>query len=235
MHLPPILHTNQVLTAEWVNQLLNVVRSIIPHSSATVRVRTNSTGTIFEALGVGGRGGGSATSQALIWQPYQHTPDPDNPTSADWRTIRVGRGFVNNIYPANTTNVDDPDGDGTDIVLPASAVNKFWLKCTIATTDDAEEGKVTAVSLENGTDWWEGYPTQPNGNSETGAPPDKFYLNLYTIETGSDSDTESDYHQLTLPTTWSANNYWVDEVSFGQPVCIDGRTIIQQRMSARRV
>jgi hypothetical protein len=82
------------------------------------------------------------------------------------------------------------------------------------------------------------YPELPVGPN-FGTPPSKFYILLYEITTSADPSSPSPppYNSgtLTLPTTWSKNNFWVDEISFGAPVCIDNVTTIQQRMSARAV
>lgn len=179
----------------------------------------------------------SKLSSLKIWKPYIGEPvDPDDPQPEDWRTVRVVRGLVNNIYPDDTTDPDDLNNDGTDIILSANHIHHFWIEVTVSVALDGDEGEVTAVKIDHDTSWWTGHPNEPNGNSTTGAPPSKFYIDLYSIDVGVDSpatisgNRNPDYHRITFPRIWSANNYWVDEVSFGSPNMAGDGCAIQHRM-----
>lgn len=184
---------------------------------------------------------------SAIWKPYQYTPVLDDPVAeaardktADWRTVRITEGTVNNIHPVGVGEDPNEDEAAEDEVLEADevedlenysddsdtvAVHKnivleenvtthFWIHCTISTAFNAEEGTVTAVKIESGQDWWPHYPDNPAFDSQTLTPSDTFYLELYSITTGVDSPSNDDaYHLLTLPTEWHKNNFWVDKVS----------------------
>lgn len=224
--------SNKYFARVW-NALLSRLDEERIDVASPLKIERHATGAVIKLPlrpnSTGGTSGGGVAAGKVIWNPYQHTPDPEDPQTSDWRTVRVSRGLINNIYPDNTTNPDDPDGDGADIILGASETNHFWFECTVSAAIDETEGTITAVILNNGTIWWSGYPSQPTNPDvlTTGAPANKFYIALYDIITSSDDDKI-----LTFPTTWGDNNWWVDMLTFGNPIFDDdGNCIFMQRMS----
>jgi hypothetical protein len=177
-----------------------------------------------------------SSSSSSAWQPYQFTPDPENPAASDWRTFRVKAGTVNNQHPikdGSATASDDTDAteSNRNIVLAASTTTRLWLHCTIETTAGGSQGTVTGLTIKfSNSGWWTGYPQQPTGDSATGAPPSAFYIALYSVTTSADSGDGSKV--LTPPSVWSANSWWVDMVAFGQPTTdTEGNCVVQQRLT----
>ena len=275
---PPRLRSGNPVIDVWAERMRRSLRTAMPCASNTVGISRTPQGTVHTSFAKGRRGGlvGTVAGGARMWTPYQHTPsltktNPDPPPAliadvteeaardktADWRTIRIAQGLVNNQHPTGdgtgdySDDYDDfpaPDPEIAALVvhrniqLPASSTVKVWIHCAISTTDNTYEGSVLACSLKFAVNGWSidggdlsDYPVEPDG-VDFGTPPGEFYLYLYDITTGVDSPTDDEnYHKLTLPTSWSKNNFWVDEVSFGAPVCISNETLIAQRMSARAV
>jgi len=181
--------------------------------------------------------GGSTTVAAPIiynFQPYAASTDPssgitsaeDNPEDAGWwRTIEIAHGTVNNIGPVGDGEEDYSDEADTDydhklIVLNAGSTTNVWLECAISDDLDDTEGSVLSCALYvSDSGWWDDYPNEPAGDSDTGAPPDTFYIALYSIETSDDPEYSGSgaypAGTLTFPTAWDRSNYWVDEVSYG--------------------
>lgn len=115
------------------------------------------------------------------FQIYQYTPDPENPQVSDWRTVRVNEGYLNANKGWSSLNFD------TSYVLNASTTYHFWLEVTLNTSGDYI-GWPSDVKVDRGTEGWTNYPDQPLGNSETGAPPSKYYIEVATVTTSNDTN-----------------------------------------------
>jgi hypothetical protein len=246
MELPPII-TNVPGLSAWSQYLRDYLRAITTRESVDIRPEEGVGGTslrVKQAPALAQVAGASVASAVGIWQPYVPTDEvSDHP--AWWRTVRITQGTVNAQHPGGDGSAnysDDTDANpvhnsiiiGGAAALAAPVTWHFYLKCTISTALDANEGKVTSVAIYAGTAWWTGYPDQPNGDSSTGAPPAYYYIPLYDITASADpAYTSGPYPAgtLALPGVWSKNDFWVDEVSFGNPACTTDGWITSKRMS----
>ena len=158
------------------------------------------------------------------------TTQPD--TGPDWRSnFTVHSGTVSNIIPDNDDSADESDGGPVRITIPAETSKYLvWVTCSI----DTDDGTVTDVTIDHGASGWDGYPKQPEGDDDTGDPPDTFYLTIAAITTGSDDPTDSDYHELDI-SQYINTSIWLDMVGY-QIQCDDlNGIVLLKRMSARAV
>jgi len=228
--LPMPVRVGDNIRAHDFNLLTEAIRWLYPIAGKGINVNHSPGGTTYSLntqpnIGIGTKGNSTTVNNTYngagsIWQPYQISAS--STSSADHLKIQVNQGYVNGVVPTGCSVMSIKSG--STITLADNATTHFYIDCTISTVLDQTEGTVTAVALTNNTSWWTGYPVEPVGSSATGAPPSHFYINLYDIPVSASI--------VTLPTAWSANNYWVDEVTFGNPT-IDstGNCIIFKRMT----
>lgn len=169
--------------ARWCNWLREFVlqSELQPSIGYNINRTTGGTSLVFRRSGSDGSGSGAAGDTPFLL--YQFTPSPSVPAS-DWRTIRVLAGTVNDQHPNN----DDSQPTPITIVVPAStSLYKAWLDIDIITAAGETQGTVSGVTIAHGATGWSGYPAQPAGDSETGAPPAKLYVLLGEVTTGDDT------------------------------------------------
>jgi hypothetical protein len=119
--------------------------------------------------------------------PFQIYSYPENDVEDSSRAFRVRGGTVNNEHPDNDDTGETPLEISVDY---DTTLYKVWLECTIDNDpESATYCTMTAVTLACGADGWTDYPAQPDGDDETGAPPDTYYILVGEISVSSEGVT----------------------------------------------
>lgn len=181
MKLPRDLRHGDPLSESYFRDLNRYAESTRPQvPTGDLLVTANSGGVVYD-LARRPKRTAAAPPRQFPFQLYRYTPDPDTPAASDWRTFRVRHGFVNGVAPDNDDAADTP----LNIIGTASTNLKIWLE------RDTETG---AVTVDSGTAW----PTQPEGDPDTGAPPDTLYIRLSDIELSDDTAKVATINQYVL-------------------------------------
>jgi len=145
--------------------------------------------------------------------------------SGAWNEFKIKAGTV------NSQNVigDDSDPIPLTITVPAGTTSyKIWIECVVDVTEGATQGTISDPEIMDGSTGWSGYPDQPLGDGDTGAPPNRFYILIGTVTTGA---TESEGATISQALTSSLQ---VDMVGYNITCNSTLGFILLKRMSSHR-